>query len=318
MGELWNNRDGLRMAGWTNTEIDHALRAGRLVAVTRDALVPADALHDIKVRCGAALSTQREDAAGSHRSAALLHRWPWAPAAWSLDHLPADVTAARDDVTRSSRKGVNRRLAALPDEDVVQVDGLRITSHARTAVDLARTEDRLLAVQLMDWLLTRKLCTYADFAAVTARMVRVPGVAKARRAIALARPGVDSPAETTVRLQAVDAGLEHPDTCLRIEEDGHLLARGDLGYRKWLIWIEYDSWQWHKERGIFASDRARDRWLTRRGWECMRLTDDDVRSPRNWLTQLAQAIADAPDRIMAMDPRRSPEVAEAQALLRRS
>lgn len=318
MGDAWQSRDDLRAAGWTDAAIDNAVRRGRLVAVTRGTLVPAESMHDIAIRCGAALSTQRADAAVSHRSAALMRSWPWLPATWSLDHAPIDITAARDDTSRSRRCGLNRRLGALPLEDVGLVDGLRVTSDARTAVDLARTEDGLLAVQLMDWLLTSERCTPEDFAAVTARMAGVPGVAKARAAIALARPGVDSPAETHVRLQAVDAGFPHPDTCLRIEEDGLLLARGDLGYRRWLIWIEYDSWEWHKDRGIFASDRSRDRWVTRRGWEGMRLTDNDMRSPRNWLTQLGQAIAEAPARIMAMDPRRSPEVAEAQALLRRA
>jgi len=283
--------------------------------VTRGVLLPADTAHGLVARCEAALSTQRKDAAVSHRTAALLHGWPWVPPSWHLDDQLVAVTVARDDLSRSSRRGLDRRIASLPECDVVEIHGLRVTSGPRTAVDLARTEPPVIAVQLMDWLLSNDRCGLADLTAVTSQMVRVPQVTRARSAIALARAGVDSPPETVVRLQVVGAGLAHPDTCLRLEDDGILLARGDLGYWRWLIWIEYDGWEWHRSRGVFRSDRARDRWLSRRGWECLRLTDADVEAPRNWLAQLGQAIAEAPARITAMSPTRSPEVAAGQRLL---
>jgi hypothetical protein len=294
--------------------VDSALRHGRLVSPTRGVLLPAEHAHDVQQRAAAALHTQRSDAAVSHRSAAALHAWPWIPAEWLLDES-VDVTVARDDTTRSSRRGLRRRIAAVPHAEVVEMSGLRVTSPARTAVDIARTEDQTLAVQLMDWLLTNEPCVMDDLQAVVARMVGLPAVRAARAAIVLARPGVDSPRETVARLQVVRAGLPVPDTCLRIEDDGVLLARGDLGYWRRLIWIEYDGWLWHRTRGVFASDRARDRWLIRRGWECFRLTDRDLAAPRNWLGQLAAAIQDAPARIAAMSPTRSPEAAEAHRLL---
>ena len=315
MQPLWQNRETLRAAGWSDADINSSLRDGSHVAVVRGVLLPITEADTLYQRCGAILSTQRKDAAVSHRHASLLHGWPWVPTPWHDPTTRVSVTVARDDLTRSSRRGIDRRIADLPEDDVTMVAGLRVTSQARTAVDIARTEPQLLAVQLIDWLLTNTTTTHDDLRAVTDRMVRVPGVCKARAAIDLARVGVDSPAETTARLQAVSASLPHPDTCLRIEEDGVLLARGDLGYWRWLIWIEYDGWEWHSSRGVFGSDRVRDRWVSRRGWEPMRITDRDIRSPRNWLGQLAGAIADAPARIAAMDASRSPEVAAAKALL---
>jgi hypothetical protein len=315
MQPTWQSRETLRALGWTDTAVDSALRNGSRVAVARGVLLPITAADTLQQRCGAALATQRKDAAISHRHGALCHGWPWVPTSWQDPTAAVDLTVARDDLTRSARRGLNRKIADLPEDDVIEIDGLRVTSAARTAVDIARTEPRLIAVQLMDWLLTNTSTTAENLRAVTHRMVRVPNVCRARAAIDLARAGVDSPPETTARLQAVSALLPHPDTCLRIEEDGVLLARGDLGYWRSLIWIEYDGWEWHSSRGVFSSDRVRDRWLARRGWECMRLTDKDLRSPRNWLDQLGQAIADAPDRIAAMAPGRSPEVAAAQALL---
>ena len=239
----------------------------------------------------------------------------WLPAAWRLTAEPIDVTAARDDLSRSARGGIRRRIADLPDADVVVVGGLRVTSPARTIVDLARTEPMLLALQLADGALRDEHCTAADLVAVCDRMVRVPNVRRARRVAELTRPGVDSPQETLVRRQIVDAGLPEPTPRLELHEDGRLLAAGDLGYWKWLIWLEYDGYEFHSERGMFGSDRSRDRWLGRRGWEVMRLHADDAARPTAYLRELEAAIRDAPARIAAMDPSRSPELAAAQQLL---
>lgn len=316
MTQIWRDRPTLRASGWTTPQIDAALRRRTHVSVVRGILLPREASEAHPARCAAALATQRADAAVSHRDAALLHGWRWCPQTWRDPRRPVDVTAARDDLTRSARAGINRCLAALPEQDVIDVGGLRVTTPARTAVDLARTQPRLLAVQLMDAALRAEQCTAPEMRDVTDRMIRVPGVRLARAAIDQARAGVDSPAETTARLQIVADRLPEPDVRLEITTDGVLEAVGDLGYWRWLIWIEYDGWEWHSSHGVFRSDRVRDRWLARRGWETFRLTDDDVASPGNYLSQLRNAIEDAPRRILAMRADRSPEVAAAQATLR--
>ena len=312
------DRNALREQGWSDDGIDNALRAGSLVSVTRGSLVRGPEATSLVNRASAALATQRLDAAISHRHAALLLGYPWAPAAWLDPTAAIDLTVNRDDLTRSARHGLNRRIAALPEEDVLRQGGLRVTTPARTAVDLARTERELLAIQFMDWALAEGTTTIDQMRAVATSMVRVPGVRRAKAAIELARPGVDSPQETAARLQIVHAGLPCPDVRLALEEAGVLLARGDLGYWRWLIWIEYDGWEWHSSRDMFGSDRHRDRWLARRGWEVLRITKRDLAAPRDWLEQLRRAIDDAPARIAAMSPTRSPEVALAQHSAQRS
>jgi hypothetical protein len=102
---------------------------------------------------------------------------------------------------------------------------------------------------------------------------------------------------------------------IEITAGDRLLARGDLGYRRWLIWIEYDGFDVHSDREAFRGDRHRDRWLARRGWEVMRLSDRDLRSSQSFLEQLHGAINEAPARIAAMPRTRSPEVAAARAAL---
>lgn len=310
----WRTRPELAAAGWTKDAVDNALRRGRATSVTRGVLLPACAETDLWQRCGAALSTQHPNAAISRRTAAQVRKFAWLPDDWPADPVIC-VDAPRDDTTRSERQGLDRRLSALPDEDVTLWRGLRVTTPARTGVDLARFEPRHVVVPILDWLLTTGATSRADMVAVMDRMVRVPHVRRARAFVDLAREGVGSPRETLTRLHMLDAGLPDPDTNLLIVENDIVLAQGDLGYWRWLIWIEYDGVDYHAERRANGLDQAKDRWLRRRGWDMFRLTNRDHYDPRAFLMQVADSIREAPTRIAALHPGKSPEVANARRLL---
>ena len=312
----WVTPEMLRAAGWSRAAQRTAIRQGEFTRDVRGIWLPAAAADDLYQRTASALATQRSDAAIARETAAVIHGFAWLPVAWADPTRKVGLTVARDDLTRSTRRGIDRRIADLPAEDVVLWRGLRVTSPARTAVDLARFEpSRLLAVQILDGVLRFGHCTREDMLAVTARMVRVPHVQRARERIGLAVEGVDSPPETTVRLVIVDAGLPIPDVNLRLFDRGVLIAQGDLGYWKWLIWIEYDGEDVHGPLRMDGKDQLKDRFLVRRGWEPFRLTKRDLRAPARFLRELEAAIADAPARIAALNPARSPEIRAAQALL---
>jgi len=265
-------------------------------------------------RCGAALSTQHPDAMIGRETAAVAHNFLWLPDQWAATR-DIRVDAPREDTTRSSRRGLDRRLCAIPPEDVWDWDGLRVASIARTAVDLARYHDRSVVVPILDSLLTQERCSREQLLACLDRMVHVRHVRRAREMVELARPGAASPRETHTRLQMLDAGLPEPDVNLLIMNGAQLLAQGDLGYWRWLIWIEYDGEEYHMLRRWDGKDQRKDRWLGRRGWEVFRLTNSDYHAPAEFLSQVEVARAEAPARIAAMDPGRSPEVAEARRLL---
>jgi hypothetical protein len=310
----WRDREALRALGWSDQRIDTELRRGSCRPVARGAHLPLIVADDLWQRCGAALTTQHPVAAISRRTAAVALDFPWLPGDWATA-TDICVDAPREDLTRSSRRGLSRRLSALPPEDIDVWRDLRITNHPRTAVDLARYEQRSVVVPILDWLLTEEVCTREQLRAVCDRMVRVQRVRRARQFIDLARAGVASPRETHTRLRITDAGLPEPDVNLEITCDGVVLAQGDLGYWRWLIWIEYDGKEWHDPRRARGDDQNKDRWLSRRGWEVMRLVNRDYHQPSVFLSQLADAIRDAPARIAALDPSRSPEARAARLLL---
>ena len=150
---VWRGRRQLAEEGWGKGRLDNAIRRGAVHQVAHGALLPASQRHELWQRCGAALSTQHPLAAVSRRTAALARQFAWLPEEWAVTD-PVCVDAPRDDVTRSARHGLDRRISALPDSDVTLWNGLRVTTDARTGVDLARYEPRDVVVPILDWLLT--------------------------------------------------------------------------------------------------------------------------------------------------------------------
>src|SRR3954449_11452970 len=177
----WTTPELLRAEGWTRAQLRSALNLGQFRQAVRGVWLPTDVADDVFARCAAALATQRRDAAISRQTAAVLHGFAWLPGEWGEPTRDIDLTVARDDLTRSTRHGIDRRIAALPAEDVVMCRGLRVTSGARTAVDLARYErSRYFAVQLLDGVLRFEHSTREEMLSVLDRMVRVPHVRRAR------------------------------------------------------------------------------------------------------------------------------------------
>lgn len=284
------------------------------MAVFRGVHVDAAFANGWLSRLRAAMATQGPDAVVAMQTSAVLHRCGWLPETWSaLDatiHFAVDPTVKRRD-----RPGIKLHRRALAADDVVLVDGIACLSVARTLVELARNGKvpELLVVQIIDGALRDKRVTRAELVACLDRLARERGIVRARRLVERSREGVDSPQETAMRLMLEDGGISGLEVGVEICEEpyGDVLARGDLCIRLLLIWGEYDGFVPHSERPTFRSDRRGDRWLHRRGWHVMRFTDTDLGRPAATCAEWRAAIADAPARIRALDPRRSPEIANA-------
>ena len=114
---------------------------------------------------------------------------------------------------------VGHLLTFLPDE-VVELDGVRLTSPARTWLDLATVlgvdelvvaGDALVCGHGPEFPVPREpLCGVEELRALVARHPGSRGVRKARAAVELIRVGADSPPETRLRLALVRAGLPEP------------------------------------------------------------------------------------------------------------
>jgi len=297
----------------TDNDVDRALRSGRSVALLRGVHVDATHAIGLRARLRSALAALGLNAVVAMQSAAVLHRFRWLPVAWSADDALMHV-AIHPEESRRHRSGLRLYWRTVDAIDRVLVDGIACMSATRTLVELARDPalPPLLVVQILDGALRDKRTTKQELLACVARFPGERGIARARSLIARSREGVDSPPETTMRLTLEDGGITDLDVNIEIrEDDGYLLARGELGIKRLLIWGEYDGFEPHTERETFRADRPRRRWLDRRGWHVMPFVDRDLARPQALRQEWRAAIADAPARIRALDPSRSPEIAAA-------
>ena len=248
------------------------------------------------------------------QTSTVLHGLRWLPDIWSAPDATVHFAVDQADKKRD-RPGIRLHRRAVAPQDIVLVDGFATLSVTRTLVELARDDGlaELLVVQIIDGALRDGRTTQQDLLDCLARFPGERGVARARRLVSRSRVGVDSPQETSMRLMLEDGGITGLEVGIKIWDDDtdDLLARGDLGIRLLLIWGEYDGFGSHSQRETFRNDRPRTRWLQRRGWHVMPFADRDLAVPASVCREWRQAIADAPARIRALDPSRSPEIAAA-------
>jgi len=179
----------------------------------------------------------------------------------------------------------------LPDE-VVEVDGVVLTTPARTAFDIGRRTSRLLAVQRLDALANATDIKVADVERVVAHHKGARGIRYLRRILPLIDGGAESPQESRTRLVLVDAGLPAPETQIRVcNPFGDFIARLDMGYRELLVGIEYDGPQHWTDPAQRANDIDRDAELKAERWFIIRVSSDLLRHrPATVVSRVEEAL----------------------------
>lgn len=313
--DLVSTRAELRALGWSDAAISQRLHRRRpWVAQHRGVIVPADCELSLADRCQAARAAVGRKAVVGRRTAAQWWRMEGLPFRAEPELQPVELWVP-PHVNAESRPGIRVRHTTLHPEEIVEVDGIRISSPARTVVDLARELPRTTAVVVCDSGFRQNLYDVAELDRVLARLAKQRGVVAVREMRRLTRPRTRSCGETRARLIVIEGGFPEPEVNYQIVEDGIVLAEGDLVLVLLLIWIEYDGFDVHTERETFRRDRPRHRFVDRRGWQVLRMSDWDVKNPSGFWSDLHAAIQDAPRRIASMPASRSPEVAAARRAL---
>ncbi|MFC6714892.1 endonuclease domain-containing protein [Branchiibius cervicis] len=171
-------------------------------------------------------------------------------------------------------------------DQVVLLDGRRITSPAQTFCELATVLDLVDLVVLGDSLVRAAKCRPEDLVQRAAQW-RGARCRLARRAAALVRRGVRSPRETRLRMLIVLAGLPEPLISVEFRDaDGRTRYELDLAYRA-KIGVEYDGEDYHSTPQARERDAKRRRWFTDQGWTVLTYTKSDLwEEPRALLEQL--------------------------------
>lgn len=179
------------------------------------------------------------------------------------------------------------------DQDVVDVDGVLVTSTLRTCFDLMRERRLVEAVVVADAFLYEVPLPRVLLAAYVADRRRWPGVRHARMAVDLAREGSRSPGESRLRMVAVLAGFPDPWVNVPVVDrrTGEVIGIPDLripGGRP--AGLEYDG-GYHDEDEQQSRDRRRGNRLTSiAGLPLLHFDRISVRDERRTIIDEIQAV----------------------------
>ncbi|MDH6282127.1 hypothetical protein [Prescottella agglutinans] len=227
--------------GFTDHELRTARRSRELLAVRPGAYVRAtdlarlDAVAQHRLAVLATASACR-DAVVSHVSAAVMH-------GIELWNVPLRLVHSTLD-RPSGGKVTNRRhvhVGRLPAEDVVVVDGLTVTTPARTVVDLARTVPFECSVVSGDHALAMGLVTHRDLTDALEQCRGRRGAAQAARAVAFMDARSESVGESRSRVLIHRMRLPVPDLQRVLHDDGVQLGRVDFFFERERVVGEFDG-----------------------------------------------------------------------------
>lgn len=200
-------------------------------------------------------------------AAAALHGSQW---------IDDDVTVDLYHDNRHRLPGLMVRTERLETSDTCVIDGIPVTTSARTALDIGCWYPLTKAVTVIDALARATDLKMADVELLAGLHRGRRGIVRARRAIGLADPGAQSPRESWLRIVLNRAGLPRPQTQIPIRDEfGHAIAYLDLGWEDLRVAVEYDGDHHRTRRSQYSYDIHRLEMLARRGWTVIRVTAED-------------------------------------------
>lgn len=244
----------------------HALRT-KCIAIHHDIYLDKNTELTAAVRAKAAWLRSRGHGILAGFSASALHG-----AKYIDSGRPAEII----DTNRRREKGLTVWAVAIDDDEVQQIDGMRVTAPARTAVDLACRYPIDTAVTAIDALARATRLKVPDIELAAGSHPGRHGLERARKAIQLVDPGAESPRETWLRLLVIRAGYPPPETQVPVyNEYGVLIAEVDLGWRQIKVALQYEGGH-HRTPTQFAKDIRITREMTEAGWIVIRVTARDT------------------------------------------
>jgi hypothetical protein len=188
-------------------------------------------------------------------------------AEWVDDTEPIEILV--NDRRRQS--GLVVRMDRVAEDEVTSVDGLPVTTLARTAFDLGRYQKRSAAIGRLDALMRATRFSADEVVMLIQRYGPVRGVRQLRELLPLVDPGAASLKESQLRLLLIDNGFPIPETQIPVLDCDIPFAFLDMGWRHVQLAVEYDGDQHRTDRPQYVRDVRRHPKIARRGWEVIRV-----------------------------------------------
>lgn len=296
---VWLRRELLRN-GWHSRAITKMVQDGTWTRVRHGAytdtarwrVADRDARHLLMVL--AAVRQAGTGVAVSHTSALVVEGAPTWGARLDVVHLTRlDARGGRKEA------GINQHRGVLEDGDVVEIDGLLVTSPTRTALDITTISPPESCVVSINDLLHRQR-TSADGlrARYDAGIVNWPNTLSTDLVLRRCDERCESPGESRFWWFCHVNGLPMPVPQHEVPDPRRRKPwRLDFAWPALKLWIEFDG------KGKYGADAAtaaaavldekyrEDRIRELTGWVCLRVTWADLENPQRLLERIRRAMA---------------------------
>jgi Protein of unknown function (DUF559) len=239
----------------------------RYARLFRDVYVNRDVEITAALRAKAGWLWAKRQGVVAGVSAAALHGSKWVADTTTVDLIHGN---------RHRLPGLLARGDRIDYDEITIIDGVSVTTPARTVLDLGCWYPMTSAVAAIDSLARATEFKTADVELLAQRYPGRRGIARARLAITLFDAGAQSPKETWLRLVLVNAGLPRPQTQIPVRDGtGNAIAYLDMGWEDVRVAVEYDGDQHRSDRYQYNWDVRRSEILHRLGWTVIRVVAGD-------------------------------------------
>lgn len=268
------SRTQARAVGLSRVALARRLAAGQWELATQRVLRLAGSDRTHHQLCMVAVLDAGDGSVVSHMAAAFL---------WTLPGFRAgaiDVSRPRARTRRLPAVALVHEPRYLPEHHRTVVEGIPVTTVARTLFDLAGCLHPARAERALDNALTRKLVKLEHLRAVAIELFEHgrTGSALMRQLLAKREAGyipMASGLEARFFALLVAAGLELPDRQVDLGAEGWV-GRVDFYYRSVRLIVEIDSDLHHTSKLDMEADTRRDAALTAAGFTVLRIDEPDV------------------------------------------
>ncbi|MGQ4616699.1 hypothetical protein [Nocardia sp. R7R-8] len=233
-----------------------------------------------------------DSAVTSHCSAAVLHGMT----TWGIPLDRVHLTRNRINGGRSSRRVVVHSARMEPDE-ITLVDDIRVTTPARTVLDIARSEGYDQSVALGDSALRHGLTTRTELREHLCRARHRPGCRRAALVLDFLDGRSPNVGASLSRILLHRAGLPAPEVRARVfSDDGICVARVDFLFPDLGVIGEFDDHRRAAPCGPLpvartaTAEKLRDDRLRALGWMIVRWTWPDLSAPAGVTDRLHAAV----------------------------
>ena len=262
-------------AGVSRHTLDRLVTEGLVRRQIKGVYVGAHLADSVALRASGLRLVAPQDCVVVDRHAGWLHGAPMVLAPG--EHLelrplslfrPSGHGRLRNDISSSGE----RNLAA---RDVMEVEGIAVTTPIRTAWDLGRVRWTDEAISGLDAMFRLKAFSREEFLAGIERFRGARWVTTLRAIGPLADGRSESPGESVLRLRCHEANVFVVPQ-VEVWRTGTLLGRLDLANEDLLQGFEYDGVEWHTSPDQRRRDRERREAIADNGWSIEALGCEEV------------------------------------------